>query len=47
MTKVTMSSLRTKGAHLNNRQFNDERRTRTHAMVTELMQQLLNKFLFI
>ena len=35
------------GAHLNNRQFDGDRRTRTHTMAPEPVQQLLNKLLSI
>ena len=47
MTDVDISALRNEGAHLNNKEFDGDRRTRTHAMATEPVQQLLNKFLSI
>lgn len=47
MSDVDISALITEGAHLNNRQFDSDRRTRTHAMAPEPVQQLLNKLLSI
>ena len=47
MADVDISALITEGAHLNNRQFDGDRRTRTHAMAPEPVQQLLNKLLSI
>lgn len=47
MSEVAMSALINEGAHLNNRQFDGDRITRTHAMASEPVQQLLNKFIFM
>ena len=45
MSEVDMSELINEGADLINSQFDGDRRTRTHAMAPEPVQQLLNKFL--
>ena len=47
MTELDISALTNEGAHLNNREFDGDRRTRTHAMSPEPVQQLLNKLLLI
>jgi len=43
MVQVDISALITEGAHLNNRQFDVDRRARTHAMAPEPVQQYYTK----
>ena len=45
MTKTIMSALINEDGHINKKQFDGDRRTRTHAMAPEPVQQLLNKLL--
>ena len=45
MTKTIMSALINKDAHINNKQFDGDRRTKTHINAPEPVQELLNKFL--
>lgn len=45
MTEAIMSALVNEDGHINEQQFDGDKRTRTHAMAPEPVQQLLNKFL--
>ena len=45
MAKVDISALIIEGAHLNNRQFNGDRRTKTYTNAPEPVQELLNRIL--
>ena len=47
MTKTLMSALVNKDGHINEQQFDGDKRTRTHGLAPEPVQQLLNKFLSI
>ncbi len=45
MTKTIMSALINEDGHINKKQFDGDRRTKTHANAPEPVQELLNKFL--
>ena len=45
MTKTIMSALINEGGHINKKQFDGDRRTKTHTNAPEPVQELLNKFL--
>ncbi len=45
MTKMMMSALINEDGHINKKQFDGNRRTKTHTNAPEPVQELLNKFL--